>query len=363
MAATQKKKKVSPKKRRKLKIIVFIIELIILLFVLAALYVSIKLSKLDSGNDIWSEEGTDRQVNDLADTTKEQLDKYTTIAVFGLDNRKAGNLSRGNSDVIMLFSINEKTKEVKVASVYRDTYLDITNDKGYNKANAAYAYGGPAQAINMLNTNLDLDIKDYVAIDFKSVATAIDLLGGVEITVTDQEAFWMIGHINETAAITGKPAHQLNGGGTYILDGVQATAYARVRQTTGWDFKRTERQRLVVQKMVEKAQKSDLSTINKIIDEVFPLVETSLTQTDILMLAKDAFSYSMGETCGFPFDKQGKNVGKVTDTQVPLDLKSNVEKLHAFLYENEDYEVSSMVQLISDEIVEKTGLSAKDAAK
>ena len=357
MAATQKKKKGSAKKRRKLKIIVFIIEIIILLVVLAALFVSIKLSKLDSGNKIWEDE--DRQVNDLSDQTKEHLDKYTTIAVFGLDNRTAGRLSRGNSDVIMLFSINEDTKEIKVASVYRDTYLDVTDGDGYNKANAAYAYGGPAQAINMLNINLDLNIEDYVAIDFKSVATVVDLLGGIEMTITDAEAHWMIGHINETAQIIGKPAKQLPGGGTYTLDGVQAVAYARVRQTAGSDFKRTERQREVVQKMVEKAQKSDLVTINKIIDQVFPLVETSLTQADILMLAKDAFSYSMGETCGFPFDKTGMHVGKITYAQVPADLKSNVEQLHAFLYENEEYEMSAMVQLISDEIVERSGVTAK----
>lgn len=357
--ATKKKKKGSARKRRKLKIIVFVIEILILLLVLAALYVSIKMSKMNTGVDIWDKDG-DRQVNELTEKTKEHLEKYTTIALFGLDNRSKGQLSRGNSDVIILASINEDTKEVKMVSVYRDTYLDITDGRGFNKANAAYAYGGPKQAINMLNTNLDLDIKDYVTVDFNAVAETIDLLGGVEVEITKAEAHYMEGYIEEVARISGKKANYLPGAGTYLLDGVQATAYARVRQTTGWDYKRTERQRLIIEKMVEKALHSDLATINSIIDEVFPDIETSLSQTDILMLAKDAFSYSLGENKGFPFEKQGTNIGKY-DCVVPLDLESNVAELHEFLYENQDYEVSSRVKEISEQIVQKSGLSAADA--
>ncbi len=349
------KKRRSAKKRRKLKIVVFILELIVLLIVLAALYVSLKLAKLNSGEKIKEE---DHKVNeDIKDQTAEQMAKYRNIALFGLDNRSTGNFEQGNSDVIIICSINEKTKEVKLVSVYRDTYLDMTDNKhGYRKANAAYAYGGYTQAVNMLNVNLDLDIEDYVSFDFNAVATAIDILGGVEIEITNQEARLMTGYIEEVARLSKKPAHYLSKGGTYLLDGVQATAYARVRQTAGDDFKRTERQRLVIEKMVEKALQSDIGKINSLIDEIFPKIKTSFTVPELLGLAKDAFSYRLGETTGFPTERGSANLGRGLDCVVPKDLVYNVELLHQFLFENEDYEVSYTVQQISDQIIKDTGV-------
>ena len=356
-----KRKRGSARKRRKLKIVVFILELIVLLAVLAALYVSIKMSKLDSGEKIKED---DRKVNeDIKDQTVEQLEKYTNIALFGLDNRSNGNFEQGNSDVIIICSINDKTKEVKLVSVYRDTYLDMTDSKhGYRKANAAYAYGGYTQAVNMLNVNLDLDIKDYVSFDFNAVASAIDILGGVEIEITDAEAKYMTGYIEEVARLSGKEAHYLSRGGTYLLDGVQATAYARVRQTAGDDYKRTERQRLVIEKMVEKALKTDILTINNLIDEIFPKIKTSFTSAELLLLAKDAFSYHLGENTGFPFERTTANLGYGLDCVVPVDLAYNVELLHQFLFENEEYELSYTVQQISDQIVKDTGAKREETS-
>lgn len=353
--ADTRKKKVSGKNRGKIKVIAVIIEVIVLLAVLAALYVALKMSKMDSGNKL-----EDTKTNELTETTKEVMKKYTTIAIFGLDNRSNGDFNQGNSDVIMLASINEETKEVKLVSVYRDTYLNITGDDGFNKANAAFAHGGVEQAVNMLNVNLDLDIDEYVIVDFNAVADAVDVLGGVEIEVTDQEAIAMYGHINEVAEVTGKEAHQLPGADTYNLDGVQATAYARVRQTAGDDFKRTERQRLVIQKMVEKALASDIGTIDRLADVALEDVKTSMTSKEVLGLAKDAFNYSLGENTGFPFDKTTMVMDKCGDSVIPLDLASNVEQLHAFLFESEMYSVTSSVQKISQEIVDATGLSTAD---
>ncbi len=354
------KKRKNRKRRRIIKIVVFFIEIIVLFLVLGALYVSLKMSKINTGEKI---DENDRHVNEsLKPGTIDVMDKYRTIALFGLDNRSTGNLDQGNSDVIIVCSINEKTKEVKMASVYRDTYLDIGGDKGYRKANAAFAYGGPTQAINMLNRNLDLDIKDYVVVDFKAVAETIDLLGGVEITINNQEAEAMIGFIEEVARLSKKPANYLRKGGTYLMDGVQATAYCRVRQTAGSDFKRTERQREVIGKMVEKALHSDLGTINSIIDEVFPLIKTSLNQWEILDLAKDAFSYSLGENTGFPYETQTKHMPKSSYSEVPVDLADNVRRLHEFLYENQEYEVSDEVQRISDDLIQKTGVKPAPAS-
>lgn len=354
----QRRKKAPSKKRRKRKVIIFTVEILVLLVVLAGLYVSLKLSKMDSGNKI---EAKNLKQNDLTVETQETLEKYTTLALFGLDNRANGDFARGNSDVIIIASINEKTKEVKMASVYRDTYLNMTDGNGYRKANAAYANGGVDQAVSMLNVNLDLDITDYVVVDFNAVSEAVDILGGVEIELTSDEVDLINGYIEEVAEVTGKKSSGIYEPGLHNLDGVQATSYGRIRYTAGDDYKRTERQRLVIEKMVEKALSSDLATIDKLVDKVMSEVKTSLTNTEVLMLAKDAFSYSLGENTGFPFDKTAKDLGgKAGDCVIPLDLASNVEQLHQFLFETEDYEVTSAVKKISEEIVNNTGLSRAD---
>jgi len=304
---------------------------------------------------------------ELPKKTKKVLQGYVMLALFGLDNRDSQSYNSGNSDVIMVARIDKDTKEVRLVSVYRDTFLkmaDLENTDAYSKANAAYAIGGPTQAVRMLNTNLDLDIKEYVSFDFSAVAEAVDILGGVEIEITDEECVHLNNYCVETSEVVEKEYEPLPGGGTYNLNGVQAVSYGRIRYTLGDDFKRTERQRLVLNKMIEKALASDIGTINSLIDAVFPKIKTSLTKTEMLSLAADAFNYRMGETAGFPFDL-GNVVVDVAyqkhaqDCVIPRDLATNVKKLHDFLYGTTDYEVTESVQGISDEIVYRSGLTAK----
>ena len=269
----------------------------------------------------------------ISSEAQEIMNEYTTIALFGLDNRSNGNLSSGRSDVIMVATINNDTKEVKICSVYRDSYLDVGNGT-FKKCNSAYAEGGPEQAINMLNKNLDLAITDYVTVDFNAVVECIDLLGGVEVTVTDDEANWMYGYMDEIAKLTGNDYELLPGAGTYTLDGVQACAYARIRMGDGSDYRRTERQRLIVSQMVEKAQKSDLATLNKIINAMFDKIQTSFSNTELLELAAQVFDYKLGEMSGFPFLKNAVTLGSKGNVVVPCTLESNVTALHEFLYGN-----------------------------
>lgn len=354
-------KKAMRKKKRKRKIILLAVELVLLIVVLAGLWFWQKLSKIETDDTFVAESN-----EELSDDTKDILGEYTTIALFGLDNRDNGSYKSGNSDVIMIARIDNETKEVKLVSVYRDTMLNMMDEDdkdAYSKANAAYNMGGPDQAVRMLNVNLDLDIKEYVSFDFNAVAEAVDLLGGVEIEVNDAEARDMRGYQDEVGEMTGKKVKYLDGAGTYNLDGVQAVAYARLRYVGNGDFQRTERQRLVVNKMVEKALASDLGTINELIDTVFPEIKTSLSKTEILSLAKDAMSYSMGDNTGFPFDQETGSYkvsyqSKKASCVIPADLASNVKQLHEFLYGTTDYEVTQSVQNISDEIINRTGVTA-----
>lgn len=276
-------------------------------------------------------------------------DGYTNVALFGVDSRD-GNLGEGNrTDCIIVASLNNETKEIKMVSVYRDTLLDLSEGT-YQKCNAAYSYGGPVLAINMLNMNLDLDIEDYVTVDFGAIADAIDLLGGVEIEVTEEELPYINQYIPETANSAGKTANYLSSAGLQTLDGTQATTYARIRSTAGGDFTRTERQRLVIEKMFEKAKAADLGTLNAIIDKVFPQVSTSFTLQEILMYATAYSEYTMGGNMGFPQDNYTDTVSGLGSIVIPDDLVSNVTKLHEFLFGTTGYTPSSTVQTVSSNI-------------
>ena len=329
------------KKRRK---VLFILEIIVLLLFIGGLYVygqiSAKLDKIDI-------QETDLQEQDIVTNDQApQMTGYTTYALFGLDHRsKNEKLNTENSDTIIIASINNDTKAVKLVSVYRDTLLNVKDDT-YSKANAAYALGGPAQAVNMLNTNLDLNITDYVSIDFDALVTVIDCLGGLDIPLSYAEIVHMNNYCVETAEETGKsytpvelpepkPEDQEAIVGTYHLNGVQATSYCRIRYTASLDMGRTERQRRVIQMIVDKAKKAGLSTIFDIMDQVFPMVKTSVSKTEILKLIPAMIGYCIDETTGFPQDYKFATVkGSVI---VPSTLDSNVLKLHQFLYGNTNY--------------------------
>lgn len=310
-------------------------------------YVAAKLGKLDT-EEIPVE---DIEVNKEAETTGEG---YTNVALFGIDSRE-GELEIGTrTDCIIVASLNNKTKEIRMVSVYRDTLLDI-KDGQLQKCNAAYSFGGPTQAINMLNKNLDLDIQDYATVDFAAIANAIDLLGGLDIDVKEEEIKYLNKFVGETARVAGKKAHKVKEAGEQHLDGVQATTYARIRSTAGGDFTRTERQRLVISKIAEKAQQSDLATINKIIDELFPTIKTSFSAAEILSYAKDFMKYKIGDSSGFPFDKTTDTISGLGSIVIPVSLESNVQKLHEFLYDTKDYKPSSEVSSISSAVVSRVG--------
>lgn len=274
---------------------------------------------------------------------------YLNVALFGLDSRD-GTLGAGErSDTIIIASLNRETKEVKLCSIFRDTLLQQP-DGSYNKANTAYATDDAEGAVAMLNKNLDMDIQHYVTVNFNALVDVIDELGGIELDLTEEEVFWTNGYCVETSRVTGKTTTDLTAPGKQVLDGVQATSYCRIRYTTGDDFKRAERQRLVLEQVVNKAQKADLSTINRIIDKVFPKIATNFTLTEILAYAKDAFDYKLTEMNGFPFDKATATLTGVGSSVIPEYLEDNVIQLHQFFFGSDGYSPSSTVTAISSEI-------------
>ncbi len=338
------------KKRRKR---IIIIEIIVLILLLVFLFAWLKLGLIDFN-----------KLKKIAknDVDSELLKGYTTIAFFGVDNRSNGNLDSGNSDSIMIACINNETKEVKVVSIFRDTVLK-QKDGSLRKCNYAYAHGGYEEAIEMLNKNFDLDIQEYVAVDFNALADIVDDVGGVEIELTSEEAKLMNNdYIGEVAKITGKNSGGV-AAGRQTLNGVEATAYCRLRYTAGGDFKRAERQRTVLNQIVQKAKGMSMSQMLKLAtdDQLLKEISTSLSVTEIAKLATALRDYQLAAQTGFPFDKTTGTYGSKGSLVVPCTLNLNVTKLYSFFYNKENYTPSATVQGISKEIVNLTGKTEKNA--
>lgn len=341
------------KKRKKSKVAFFFTMLIAEVFVLGVIFAYAYALKQYS--KIQRPDYNVEQVlnTDLSEKKLAEMRGYRNIAVFGVDSRDS-SVGRGNrSDVIIICSIDQSNGEIKLVSVYRDTYLDVGKNS-FQKATHAYSYGGPARAVKMLNDSLDLNITDYITFNWKAVATAVNILGGVDIDITPAEFKYINSYITETVKGTGIGSVQLKAPGMQHLDGVQAVAYARLRYMDT-DYQRTERQRKVVELAFEKAKKADPKTLNDLLGNVLSMVATNLTWQDGLDVINDIGKYKLVDTQGFPFKKDDMTKGTKGFIVVPIDLESNVVQLHSYLFGDENYEASAKVKAYSERISEDTG--------
>lgn len=354
---TKKQKRILQRRRRRR--ILFGIEIFLLLILIGGVFIYAKLGKMNFTDLDFSKIGVNTGVSD-----NNVMKGYTTIGLIGLDGRDGELKSGARSDTMIIASINNDTKKVKLVSVYRDTYLRIGEDSEgngqYNKANAAYAEGGPEQFLSMLNTNLDLNVTDFVSVDFQAVAEAVELLGGIDVELKEEEVVHLNNYCVETSKVTGMDYTPLKEKAcVHHLNGVQTVSYARIRYTSGNDFRRAARQREVIYKIVEKAKNSDIATLSKILDKVFPKVYTSFTKAEILQMGMSMMSYDIEDQTGFPFDhlygERVKDAMGGLDVVLPVTLESNVIKLHEFLYPEDSYTPSDEVKAYSQRIVDKSG--------
>ena len=343
-------------RKKKHRIRNFIITLLVLLFlVIPILAIAARMIGITQGV---STQDIKKLLSDEVKKSQETgaMAGYTNIALFGLDSTQQ-SLDSGNNrtDVMIIASINNKTGDAKLVSLYRDTYLDV-GDGNYQKANAAYAFGGPEQAIKMINKNLDLNITDYVTVGFEGVTDLVDEVGGVEIDVQSDEIEHLNNYQSTMATELGKEYVPVTAPGVQTLNGLQATAYCRIRYTDGGDFKRTERQKEVLSKAFEKLKKSGPVTMIKAANSLSSEVRTSLNPAEIASLALKAMRFNISETNGFPND-QYRAVGYIGDQScvIPVHLTDNVVWLHQYLFNDSSYQVSSTVQEISDQVSAKSG--------
>lgn len=328
-----------------LKIIIILIILLAIILGSIFFYIKGKLDKIQRIEIPSKELGISQEV-------AESLTGYRNIAIFGVDSRSDDYGIGNRSDCIIIASINNDTGEIKLISVYRDTYVNI-DGHGLDKITHAYSYGEAPLAIKTLNQNLDLNIQEFVTVNFDSVAEAVDQLGGVTLNITADEVNYINGYISATSNITGKKSQHITQPGTYNLDGVQAVSYSRIRYTSGGDYKRTERMRTVMEAMLNKLKTKNIGEINSFANSILPHVYSNISLTDIISFVPNISKYKVTESIGWPYETRGKTMDRWYG--IPITLQSNVTQLHKDAFGEEDYQPSQTIKDISNRIINKTG--------
>lgn len=344
------------KKKMNKGIKIFLIILLVLVIIIVGLgvagytFVNGKIGKMQKEN-------IDTTAVGINEETKQELKGYRNIALLGIDSR-ADDYGLGNrSDCMMIASINQETNEIKLISVYRDTYVYVTENgtKRLDKITHAYSYGGAQNTLKSLNEAMDLNITEFVTVNFDAVIAAVDSLGGVYIDIDETEIKYVNDYIDATSESSGVKSSHITHSGRQKLDGVQAVSYTRVRYTAGGDYKRTERMRTVVEAMLSKAKTLGVGQLNSFADTILPKIRTNISTSEIWGLIPKLASFKVTESIGWPYDTKGITLDRWYG--VPVTLQSNVERLHKEAFEQEDYEASDTVKEMSAAIVKKTGYS------
>lgn len=378
----ENKKGTKKKPGKKLRIVLLVVELILLAAVIVLLYAETRIERIQkaslSEQKLTASESADVSTVSMTESETESTesadlsadvsedtsqDSYREIALFGVDSIEGELSQKTRSDSIMVLCINETEDEAKLVSVYRDTLLNL-GDGTYNKCNAAYARGGPEQAIRMLNSNFDLNITDFVTIGYAGLRDVINALGGVEIDVDERE----MTHLNDYQLTMAQELDcdytEVTQTGLQTLDGLQATAYCRIRYTYGWDYRRAARQREVMYQIIEKAKEASPSTLLNVANELFPEVYTSYDITNLSSDIDMVYEVTMEEEenpedmeNGVPLEAyriQAQLGNSLGDCVIPRSLTDNAAWLHSYLFGEEDYSPSQTVQTYSDYIDEFT---------
>lgn len=373
MSKKNYKKSRKYKKMRRRKII-FGIEITVLLILSGILFVYAWINRSMDKMNQDTLDSSQIQINSevKANTDLSQMSGTQVIALVGVDARgvEGSELAESmNSDTIILCCIDHDKQEIRMVSIMRDTWMNMAKytDEYYefDKANSAYNRGGPESMLSMLNTNLDFALTDYVTVNFKALADAIDVLGGLDIEMTNAECVHANNYNREVSEAQGVEYEAIpydeDLGDDYSevrhVSGALATSYARIRYGGGDDAKRTSRQRIVINLMVQKL-KQNPTKIPEILDKVMGNVSTSLTKNEILELGMHAVTYTMGISYAYPFQLcYGENVVNALgeDVVIPVTLEFNVRELHEYLYPGLSYEPSAAVTEYSDYIARKSG--------
>lgn len=320
-----KKKKRKKKKSIGFKILIGFLCILLAIAVVGGGYVIGLLNKMDS---------IDLNKDNLGiveDDLKEydNVNKIKNIALFGLDSTDG---ETGRSDSIMIATVDPVHNKLKLTSIMRDSYVYI-DGYGQDKINHAYAYGGPELSIRTINENFGLNIEDFVSVNFSSLPIIIDILGGVDIEITEEELQYINSYINDINNKDGTNSSHISYAGLQHLDGTQALAYSRIRYTAGGDYKRTERQRTVLEALFNKITSASISSYNSLLNEVLPYVQTNLNAADIISLGTKVLSIGNNlEQDRFPRDGYGEGAMIDGVYYLTFDIETAKQQMRDYIF-------------------------------
>lgn len=324
---------------------------LIVIVIVGIIAIGYVFSKLDMLNKVDIDEGNLSIVD---------MDGYANILLLGVDSRDMDNLQGTRSDAMIIVSINEETRDVKLISVYRDTYLKMGDTSTYDKITHACVYGGPEMTVRSLNQAMDLNISKFVVVNFKAVADLVDAVGGIDVDVQQIEIQQLNKYARQTANNIGRKDYGIvKKAGLQTLDGCQAVSYSRIRKGVGDDYKRTERMRTVIMAVFDKAKTMSWGKADKIVDMMMPQVQTNLGNSDIIALAMRTPTYKINGSVGWPYNVSSGYIGKVSYV-FPNNLEANIVKLHQEVFMRTDFVASDTARSISNTIAANIAAAKED---
>lgn len=355
--------KKKPKKKSKKKKVILIIAVVIVALLLIAMGIAVAvvnhyvdkinivpvadsyeiLDSIEPDDDLTSEPDSPQEDIDAADDAiRKNMENNAidimkdkdvlNVLLIGTDARDKSD--RGRSDSMILVSINKKTEKIVMTSFLRDIYLAIPGVES-TRLNHAYAYGGADLLIDTIEQNFKIEINKYAQVNFFSFTTVVDAVGGVEIKVTDDEVQYVNSYLNEINSLEGRAADEgkLSKGGTYTLDGAQALAYSRIRYI-GTDFARTDRQRAVLEKILEKMSDLSIGEMSDLLDALLPNITTNLQKDEIFSLILNSASY-LGydrEQCRVPAEDTWQYLTIRGMSVLGVDFDKNIDYIKKNIY-------------------------------
>ncbi len=261
-------------------------------------------------------------------------DDVYNILLIGHDSRDPNLL--GNSDSMIVVSINRKTEQIVLTSVMRDIYIERPG-YGYGRINGAFPMGGPDLLIQTIEENFKIKIDGYATVNFFSFMDIVDAVGGVEITVKDEEIWILNQYVAELNRLEGLPAStdQMTTGGTFVLNGKQALGYSRIRYVGNADYERTERQRRVLETVFNKLKGSSLSELNDVLNTILPNVTTNISEGEMFSLLLNTTTEYRGYSIHqyrVPYDGTYTPMNVGGAAVLGIDIDTNVENMHRDIY-------------------------------
>ena len=298
---------------------------------------------------------------DIDQEVNEQLVDYRNILLLGIDTRANEDDKNCRSDAMVLVTINKKTNEMFLTSILRDSFLDL-EEEGYkmlDKLTHAHVYGGPVNTIRAINRNLDLNIKDYMRVNWRTVADISEAFGGVTVNIKDYEIDEMNKYIKDTNRNLHGSKKMITKAGKQRLNGIQTVTYCRIRKVGNGDVERSLRMRRVIRQLMKKATKMDLKKLSETADKVLPEIQTSINPKDMMSILKRYKAYKIKRSRSWPYKYSGllfdNGSGQDIWYDVPITLESNVIKLHERVFNQKNYQPTGRVREISEQIIVKSG--------